>query len=221
MLKRPFVGLASACVILVAGGAAALPLMRAAVVAPAETPRTVQAVPLFPGLTPDGEDTIPQDQGTSLLDGWNNEYPKLGGTSRTYVTTAAAEEVYAFYQQRLGGKVEYGSEDDHTNIGPGGATPVIRTRYPHRLEPTENILTNRAISTAMQRQMLSDNRPASAEGDWLNNGSFQWVVKDRAGAPTAFNVEVIDESVAPNWTGYAPRTVVRVSIETYGPITED
>lgn len=221
MFKRPYLGLASACVILAAGGAAALPLIRPAAVAAAETPRTVQAIPMFPGLTTAGEQAIPQDQGTSLLDGWGNEYPKRGGTVRTWATAATAEEVYAFYQQRLGGKVEYGSEDDHTNIGPGGATPVIRTRYPHRLEPTENPLTNRAISPAMQRQMLSGNRPPSVDGDWLNNGSFQWVTKDRAGAPTAFNVEVIDESVAPNWTGYAARTVVRVSVETYGPSADD
>lgn len=221
MSIRPVAAVFIVSLFVAAGGASALPLWRAAAVASAEAPRTIQAVPLFPGLQPDGETTLPDGQGTFLQNDWGDEYPRLSSTVRTWVTAAPAEEVYAFYQQRLGGKIEYSSEDDHNHIGPGQATPVLRTRQAHRLEPTENILTNRPISAAMQRQMLSANRPASADGDWLSEGSFEWVVKDRAGAPTAFHLKVIDESVAPNWTGYAARTVVEISVETYGPIADD
>jgi hypothetical protein len=218
MSMRPLVGLTIAALIVAAGGAAALPLMRAAAVAPADTPRDAEAVPLFPGLQPTGQKTMPPG---GLQDDWGAEYPSLGGTVRTYFTAAPAEEVYAFYQQRLGGKIEHSSEDDHTHIGPGEVTPVIRSHHPHRLRPTENPLTNRAISSAMQRQLLSSNRPASAEGDWLQHGSFDWVVKDRAGAPTTFHVKVIDESVAPDWSRYTPRTVVEIQVEPFGPIADD
>ena len=217
MFKRPYLGLASACVILAAGAAAALPLIRPAAVAAAETPRTAQAIPMFPGLTAAGEDPI---EFGGLMD-WNDPYPLIEGRKRSYTTTATAEEVFAFYQQRLGGKIEHDESDSHSNIGPGGVTPVVMTRYPYAFEDTENPMTNRRITAASQRALLSGGRPPSVDGDWIRDGSFDWVVKDRTGAPTEFHVKVIDASVAPNWTGYAAKTTVEVYVSRYGLIADD
>lgn len=222
MSIRPLAITVAGLILVAGGGAVALPMFRApsasAPAAPAPaTPRTFEAIPMFPGLVSTGEQPI---EFGGLMD-WNDPYPLIEGRKRSYATTATAEEVFAFYKQRLGGKVEHDESDSHSNIGPGGATPVILMRHAYEFQPTENILTNRAISADTQRAMLANNRPASAEGDWISEGSFEWVIKDRSGAPTEFHLKVIDESVAENWTGYAPRTVVEILVSRYGVIQDD
>lgn len=190
--------------------------------APADpTPMTAEAVPLFPGLNLEMEEPISSASAGSVLDDSGDPYPLLGGFTRTYATRATAEEVYAFYEQRLGGKVKHTQADDHNNIGPNQATPVIRKRLVHDFEPIDNDTTSRVITSAMQRNLLQSNRPPSSEGDWVSNGTFSWVARDRAGAPTSFDLQVIDESVASNWAGYTPRTVVTVQVERYGPVPND
>ena len=200
------------------GAAAAITRMQAeaAVAAPEGTPRTAAAVPLFPGLTKVSEEP---GGGGGLTDG-SRQYPLIEGTRTIYVTTAPAEEVYAFYLAQLGGKTEWGDEVDHTRIGPNQATPVIRKRNPYQFEDTEDPMTGRAIPAASQRAMLSNARPASSEGDWLFDGSFSWVAKDASGAPIKFHVSVIDESVTPVWAGYSPKTGVEIYVQRFGLLTD-
>lgn len=212
--------LLAAAVILTGGVGASLPASPAAAFAPPETPRTAAAVPLFPGLTPAGEKPMsPDSQG--LQDGWGDAYPMIEGTSRTYVTTAAAEDVFAFYQQRLGGKSAWTEADDHNHIGPGQVTPVMQVRRPYEFRGTDNPLLRRLIPASSQRAMLEGGRPSSSQGDWIKEGTFGWVVKDRTGAPTAIDVQIVDESVSANWSGYSPRTVVTIHVARYGLINND
>lgn len=183
------------------------------------TPTTVDAIPLFQGLTL--VDDRPGDMDGGGLSDWGTPYPLIEARVRTYQTTATPEEVFAFYQQRLGGKTAWSEADSHTNIGPGQATPVLLKRLAHPLRDTMNAATRRPITADQQRGLLQANRAPSSHGDWLQNGVFQWVVKDREGAPTAFDVQVVDKGVAPNWTGYAPLTTVTISVTRYGVIDDD
>ena len=201
------------------GVAAAVTRMHAeaAVVAADGTPRTAAAVPMFPGLTKAGEEP---NAGGSLSD-WGRPYPLIEGTKTTYVTTATAEAVYAFYLARLGGKTEWDEGDDHTHIGPNESTPVVRRRAAYEFENTDDPNTGSAISAASQRATLSGARPVSAEGDWIQEGSFDWTVKDGSGGLVDFHVKVVDDSVAPNWTGYSPKTTVEVYVHRYGPLADE
>lgn len=47
------------------------------------------------------------------------------------------------------------------------------------------------------------------------------MVRDRTGAPTAIDVQIVDESVTANWTGYSQRTVVTINVARYGVINND
>lgn len=163
--------LLAAAVVLAGGVGASLPASPAAAFAPPETPRTGAAVPLFPGLTPTGETPMSLDS-QGLQDDWGDAYPMIDGVSRTYETKASAEEVFAFYQQRLGGKATWTEADDHNHIGPGQATPVMQVRRPYEFRETENPLLRRLIPASSQRAMLEGGRPPSSQGDWIKEGTF-------------------------------------------------
>jgi len=182
-----------------------------------QTPLTAEAMPMFAGLSLTSEEPM-TGGGGGLTDG-RDPYPFQSGVLRTFTTTTPAEEVYAFYLARLGGKIEHGSRDEHTRIGRGQATPVIRYVEFYTFEDVPN-LDGQLITAARQRAMLAAGRPAMSTGEWLRDSSFSWVVKDEAGRLHKFHLKVYDQSVDGSWDRYAAKTIVETQVSHFGLMSE-
>ena len=191
---------------------AAACLAATACAAPAPQPRTSEAVPLFPGMTLSGQE-LTVEGGEVLMD-WNDTIPFVSGTKRTYTVAAMPEEVHNFYLGKLGGKIGYSSEDGHENVKPGGSTPVILSLHEYEFDNRMS-LDNRQLLGATKRATLAQARKPLADGKWVQESQFQWIVRDAKGDLRSFNVSFHDEGLAKNWAAYAPRTVVEITVNQF------
>lgn len=196
--------LAAACVAACSPSTAAPPA--------AGQPRTVEAVPMYPGMTRTGEE--PTVEGGEVLMDWNDPIPFVSGTKRTYTVAATPEEVHAFYLGKLGGKTEYGSEDGHENVKPGGSTPVILSIHEYDFENREG-MDGRTLMGATKKATLSQARKPLADGKWVQESQFQWIIRDAKSDLRSFNVSFHDEGLAKNWASYTPNTVVEITVNQF------
>lgn len=199
--------------ILTAAALAAVTLAAApACAAPIPQPRTAAEVPLYPGLVKTGQEAVAAD--SEVLMDWNDPIPFVAGTRVLYTVAATPEEVHAFYLGKLGGKIEYGSEDGHETIKPGGSTPVILSFHPHDFGP--GMAPNGdEMPGSRKKALLVRSRKALASGEWVNESQFQWIIKDAKGDLRSFQVDVQDDGLAKDWSSWRPNTTVAIRVSQF------
>lgn len=180
--------------------------------APAAQPRTFEAVPMYPGMTKTGEE--PTAEGGEVLLNWNDPIPFVSGVKRTYTVAATPEDLHNFYLGKLGGKIEYTSEDGHENVKPNGSTPVILSLQEYEFE-NRSTIDDRPLLGATKKATLTQARKPLPGGEWVHDSQFQWIIRDAKGDLRSFNVSVQDEGLAKNWASYTPRTVVEITVNQF------
>lgn len=195
-----------------------LALMAAPAVAQSPVAR-LEDIPIFPGLTLVSEET--PSEGGGLTDFVGAPLPFLGGTRRVYVTTAAPEEVYAFYHAELGGKIETDDSDSYLYRDAGESTPVIRSWDNWILTREDQDSGGGLVTPARQRAVMAGGRAPGPDGEWMRSGGFVWVSLDEQARPTTFAVMVGDHSVLPGWAGYRQETRVEVHVDRFDVSPED
>lgn len=175
-------------------------------------PRTFETVPIYPGLTKTGEE--PTIEGGEVLMNDNETIPFVSGTKRSYTVAATPEEVHNFYLSKLGGKIGYSSEDTHEFVKPNGSTPVILSLHEYDFEDRENI-SGPTLRGATKKATLTAARKPLADGKWVSESQFQWTIRDAKGDLRSFHVSIQDEGLAKNWSGYAPKTLVEITVNQF------
>lgn len=167
---------------------------------------------MFPGLAPTGEN--PNAGGKGMLRKGNGAIEFVSAVERTYTVAAPAEEVHAFYLGKLGGKVEHDSSDSFENVKPGGSTPVLRHLRAHNFEPDLGP-DGRDMPGTKKRALFEKSRKPMANGEWVAESQFQWIIRDAKGDLRAFQVDVVDAGLARDWSSYQPKTTVIISVRQY------
>lgn len=198
--------------ILTVAAIAAASLAAPACAAPIPQPRTAAEVPLFPGLTKTGQQAVAPD--SEVLMDWNDPIPFVSGTRVTYTVAATPEEVHAFYLSKLGGKIEYSSEDGHETVKPGGSTPVILSFHPHDFDYGV-APDGRQMPGSKKRALLTGARKPLPGGEWVSESQFQWIIRDAKGDLRSFQVDVQDDGLARDWSSWRPNTTVAIRVSQF------
>lgn len=156
--------------------------------AQAQVPLTAGELPMFPGLRETERETVEPQQDES----WQGDRVVLRGARIHYEVAAAPEEVFRWYQQRLGG-TRLGPTEVLTPDywpDPGIASEVQYSVTGHDLkQPGDRFVMGGA--ELRQRAEQGGRRPLEP-GLWLMSGSFAWRATSPDGESTEFMVDIQD-----------------------------
>lgn len=154
--------------------AAALSILALGSPALAAAPAEGKDIPLFPGSTRDA--AAEKEEAAS---------PAAGGGARwfrVYASTAAAEEVFRFYEKALGATPDDGSGE----VAPPRGVRPTPVRYTVYLRGPEDLHPTVRGAIARDRKPLRD-------GMWLGEATLAWARRAADGAATRCSVRVWDQ----------------------------
>jgi hypothetical protein len=187
---------------------------------PAQTPTSVDQIPVYPGATrqPDREAEV---------------YGTPGPGQRIYRVRAPIEDVVRFYQQRLQAR-EVRSEDERSQardtyerIPAGKTSGAVMLLDPVDLTPAHFAETagadeNPAQLAAAWRAAYTQKRTPFRPNTWIHVADFEWGAMPSAGQPVEFYLSLEDVGA---WqireTGYFHETEIGINAQGTGPVAEE
>jgi hypothetical protein len=166
-------------------------------------PASETAIPVFAGAS---RDTVMEEEQKTALPAslGDSRYPLESSYIRVYKTTAPIEEVFRFYQSKLGGN----QGDDTTNpidLAPNSDSGIFYTLGFYTYHPSGKIyFAQRDILP-----LLKKNRVAYEPGQWLRESMFSWSRKEANNKIQTFTVTIGDRCFTDS-TIYTPYTEILI-----------
>ncbi|HOZ22879.1 MAG TPA: hypothetical protein PLO28_13910 [bacterium] len=175
----------------------------------AQAPRTMKAVPLFPGATVDAvilaQDKQLFDETTSEMSGLANRELKV------LVTTAPPDEVVRWYVAKLKAEANNGEGFDPEILAQGGTSPVQYDPSYYRPEDFENQYERDLLirdGEWVKKSLI--NRARSADGRILSDAVFIWEFINANDGRSEFSLSVEDISFDFEHKRYAQKSKITI-----------
>lgn len=175
----------------------------------AQTPKSENEIPLFPGFVRD----MNQESTLKSQMGWENNSNLRSASVKAYKSGASPEELWSFYLQKIGGK-EGGLDFDPQTVQRGSASPVS---YELDFYTTEELSDYEIEGGKHQGEWMKQNlkqaRKPHSSGNWIKEARFTWLKRENNDDPTTFYVIIQDNSFeSPN--KYATASIIQIQVTT-------
>lgn len=173
---------------------AALAALFPALPALAAPPASTKAMPLYPGAA---ADPAAAEYAKELSSG-EGDPDLVAEETFAFATPASAEEVFAWYRQKLAAKPM--REVTRTEYESGAIPPMYELQAYGEEDFRDGTTGDRVLVVAyegawIERQLKAMRKPL--EGSFISRASFRWMLREKDGRDRDFVVVVLDGSFLP------------------------
>lgn len=170
----------------------------------AETPTSLEQMPLYKGMKLVSEDKFPEGEGLRF------------GIRRTYEVNAPTEDVVQFYEKQLGITKRFEDATDQNDLKVGESVkPTIQVyHYDDSLFIDGDFGEGGSSRRAwIKKELLKRNK--DKENAWIEGANSEWYFRDTKSSMTTLHVMIDDKSIDEEANTYDLKTEVIIEVMNY------
>ena len=170
----------------------------------AETPVSLDKLPLYKGMNLEAEEKAPAGNGL------------ISGVRKVYSVKASIEDVILFYEKELGIAKRFEDPQDQNNLKAGQSTkPVIQVYF---WDDSQFVDGDWGAGGSSKRAWIKkelNKRKKDKENAWIESANSEWYYRNTKSSMTALHIMFQDLSINEDEKKYDLKTEIIIEVITY------